>query len=122
MFRFGEQQTDFSLDLNSSQSYFSGNPPISHPSIFNTPDFRFGGGTQPENSFSGRHFGVMAASPFYEGTSEISTESEFSVEDDLIAQIALILASLNVQAHHKLPDCVTSASKKRPSVKCREYL
>jgi len=58
---------------------------MSHPSIFNHPDFRFGGGTQPENSLSGRHFRVMAASPFHEESSEISTESEFLVEDDYYA-------------------------------------
>ena len=35
-----------------------------------------------DNSFSGRSFGDMAASPFYEASSEISTESEVSAEDD----------------------------------------
>ena len=48
-------------------------------SLFNLvvpPDFRFGGSTQPDNSFSGRNFGVMAASPFYE-------DSEFLSEEDI---------------------------------------
>ena len=81
-FSFGEE-TDFTLDLNSSQGYFPGNPPISHPPVFNPLDFRFGGSTQPGNSFSGRNFGVMATSPFYEDSSEISNESEFSVKDDI---------------------------------------
>ena len=34
-------------------------------------------------SAAGRNFGVMAASPVYEESSEITTESEFSVEGDI---------------------------------------
>ena len=48
-------------------------------SLFNLvvpPDFRFGGSTQPDNSFIGRNFGVVV----YEDSSEISTESQFSDE------------------------------------------
>ena len=35
---------------------------------------------------------------------------------------ALIMTLQNVQAHHGQPVCVTSESKKRPLVKCKEYL
>ena len=107
-FRFGEQ-TDFTLVLNSLQSYFPGNPPISHPPIPKPPDFRF----------DGRNLGVMAASPVYEECTEISTESEFSVEDDIYEERSN--SDFTVQAHHGSPNYLTSASKKRPSVKCREY-
>ena len=107
-FRFGEQ-TEFTLVLNSLQSYSPGNPPISHPPIPKPPDFRF----------DGRNSEGMAASPVYEECTEISTESEFSVEDDIYEERSN--SDFAVQAHHGWPNYLTSASKKRPSAKCREY-
>ena len=61
----------------------------------------------------------MAASPVYEECTEISTESEFSVEDDIYEERSN--SDFAVQAHHGWPNYLTSASKKRPSAKCREY-
>ena len=40
-FSFGEE-TDFTLDLNSSQSCFDVNLSIFNPPIFKAPDFQFG--------------------------------------------------------------------------------
>ena len=93
-FRF-RKQTDFTLDLrSSSQSYFPGNPPISHNSIFYPPDIRFGGGSQQ------LHHSTMSLQK-----SPLSLNFWLKM---IFMQNALILISLNVQTHHRQPDCVTS--------------
>jgi len=57
--------------------------------IFNRPDFRFSHNTtQPENSFSARTFGALVATAVYEESSKNSTESEYSVEDDISEEIS----------------------------------
>ena len=82
------------------------NPPFS-----NSPDFWFGHSTQAGSSFSRQNL-VMATAPLYEESSKNSSLSEFSVNDDISMKHALILTSLNVQAHHGQRESVTSASKK----------
>jgi len=74
--------------------------------ILNPSDFRFGHNTQPENSFSGRNFGLWQ---LHQSTRILrKTPLSLNFRSKMIfLKYALILTSLKVQAHLGPPDYVT---------------